>query len=668
METFYFRVRSARDHNTIQSSTYEISLSSVIVASGSSDADGRSGILLASGSYNITLRVSQYVARTFCFTMDRKVKLVNFFLSPADLRSRIVFNWGSQYEQLSFYLMPMGTSTVWYDVNSIEQTYAGPSTSSIAVASAKAELEACSPHYTKSVYNDSMDLNEVVNGSCSLSLYMAVQGQYRVYVEIPPMDSRTPVFRPSAASCEQLRADVYIKGSYVTSLSYQLGYAKWWQVGYFYASGNSEYLWVSSSQSIFSYNPLTVQFYPVQLTIKDAIKFSSLTDFTNLQYKVWSLDSQQEADCQNAKICGKTCEELFEMFGRDMCELSYGQVTEKLSNGDCAALPAQGLLRDRCTLLCSSTPCSSDRVVAVGTAGKDSLPCNPASAQQSCLDSKWTQFASSFIYLPEGYYNGLFALSGYVNRNLYFTVAGSSVQLVVVMVPLPAAHNLRVVLTWAATPLDLDLWLIANDGGDPATGGIVYWDDRGPNRGIALDVDAVSGFGPETITFGSSTMEGTYRVAVNVYINRGDAFEQFKGNETVEFFDSSGLIVRSVMPARVRRSSWWLVGLVEVKNVSGFPTYLINTTSHNYSTTCARLRTADGQPQYPGPIAHLTAHQVKPPAKELTAAHLAPVIVGIVLVLRVKGCFELPGQGRRPGPSLSPGLRPRGPRPPARHS
>ncbi|EKX38348.1 hypothetical protein GUITHDRAFT_115491 [Guillardia theta CCMP2712] len=581
MQLFYFRIRSARDYGIIQSSSYEISgPNSVLLSSGSSDSDGAAGILLASGSYNITLRVPQYISRTFCFTMDRKKKLLNFFLSPADLRGRIVFNWGSQYPELSFFILPIGTSNNWYDVDSNLQTYAGPSSTLISVASAKAEVEACSLHYTKSIYNETMDVNEVINGSCSLSLYKAVEGQYRIYVEIPPMDSRTPVFRPSAPSCESLRADVYIKGSYVTSVSYQLGYAKWWMVGYFYVNANSDYTWIANSQSIYNYNPLTVQYYPVQLTIKDAVKFSSRTDFTNLQYKVWLLDSQQEAACQSSSICGKTCQELFEMYGRDMCQLSYQQVAQKLDNVSCDSLPAQGLVRDRCTTLCSFKPCSSDRVVAVGTAGLDKRPCNPSSAVQSCPDSVWTQFTSSFIYLPAGSYDGLFTIAGYVDRNLFFSVTDSSLQLVVVMVPLPAPHTLRVVLTWGATPLDLDLWVIANDGGDPATGGIVYWDDKGPNRGIQLDVDAVSGFGPETITFGLGAQEGIYKVAVNVYINRGETFQQFKGNETVEFYDSSGLILRSIMPVRVRRSSWWLVGLVEVKNVSSWPTYTINTTSH----------------------------------------------------------------------------------------
>ena len=118
-------------------------------------------------------------------------------------------------------------------------------------------------------------------------------------------------------------------------------------------------------------------------------------------------------------------------------------------------------------------------------------------------------------------------------------------------------------LTWAVTPLDLDLWLVSAD--NPATA--TYWDNTGPNDGVRLDKDDTDGYGPEVITLTDTTAAGDYRVAVNVYTSNGEMdcelqsndICRFAGLETVSFYGSftppesgaptfSGLIARSIMP------------------------------------------------------------------------------------------------------------------------
>ena len=131
------------------------------------------------------------------------------------------------------------------------------------------------------------------------------------------------------------------------------------------------------------------------------------------------------------------------------------------------------------------------------------------------------------------------------------------------MIPTTSATEIIVVLTWAVTPLDLDLWLVSAD--NPATA--TYWDNTGPNDGVRLDKDDTDGYGPEVITLTDTTAAGDYRVAVNVYTSNGEndcTLEsndicRFAGLETVSFYGSftppdsgaqmfSGLIARSIMP------------------------------------------------------------------------------------------------------------------------
>ena len=132
-----------------------------------------------------------------------------------------------------------------------------------------------------------------------------------------------------------------------------------------------------------------------------------------------------------------------------------------------------------------------------------------------------------------------------------------------VMIPTTSASEIIVVLTWAVTPLDLDLWLVSAD--NPATA--TYWDNTGPNDGVRLDKDDTDGYGPEVITLTDTTAAGDYRVAVNVYTSNGEMdcdlesndICRFAGLETVSFYGSftppdsgaqmfSGLIARSIMP------------------------------------------------------------------------------------------------------------------------
>jgi len=84
----------------------------------------------------------------------------------------------------------------------------------------------------------------------------------------------------------------------------------------------------------------------------------------------------------------------------------------------------------------------------------------------------------------------------------------------------PSIDDIIVRLRWGATPADLDAHLV----GPTEAGGrfLVYWASRGNYNAspwAGLDVDIVTGFGPETMTI-TKLLGGTYRFAVHNYTNR----------------------------------------------------------------------------------------------------------------------------------------------------
>ncbi len=87
-----------------------------------------------------------------------------------------------------------------------------------------------------------------------------------------------------------------------------------------------------------------------------------------------------------------------------------------------------------------------------------------------------------------------------------------------IIAPLNDTSKYRVILSWGATPSDLDLHLTG-----PLADGTrfhTYYSNRTPvGSNSRLDVDVTSGFGPETITL-TETRAGIYRYSVHNYSNR----------------------------------------------------------------------------------------------------------------------------------------------------
>jgi len=107
--------------------------------------------------------------------------------------------------------------------------------------------------------------------------------------------------------------------------------------------------------------------------------------------------------------------------------------------------------------------------------------------------------------------------------------------------------NLRVVLTWAYNPKDLDLHLTTPNGHN------ISYDNKHPTgSGANLDLDDTSSYGPETITI-TSMQSGTYKFYVHNYSSTGALVTS---EAKVRVFDNSGLIRTFMVPTSGSGDYW----------------------------------------------------------------------------------------------------------------
>lgn len=117
------------------------------------------------------------------------------------------------------------------------------------------------------------------------------------------------------------------------------------------------------------------------------------------------------------------------------------------------------------------------------------------------------------------------------------------------------AEEIRIVLTWGATPSDLDSHLVGPD----AAGGKfhVYYYNKRYGSEVDLDVDDTSSYGPETITIHSSRA-GTYTYAVHDYTNRSSSYSTALSNSgaQIKVYKGAKLIATYNVPANKDGTLW----------------------------------------------------------------------------------------------------------------
>ena len=121
-----------------------------------------------------------------------------------------------------------------------------------------------------------------------------------------------------------------------------------------------------------------------------------------------------------------------------------------------------------------------------------------------------------------------------------------------------SANELRVVLSWGATPLELDAHVYTSEGAH-----IEYRDAGKMTSGIRLDMDSSSGYGPETATIKVSSQLG-YSFSV-YWPGVGGTSEDWNASlATVTLYDSTGPVAVFHSPppslgSGATEEKWWHV-------------------------------------------------------------------------------------------------------------
>ncbi len=153
------------------------------------------------------------------------------------------------------------------------------------------------------------------------------------------------------------------------------------------------------------------------------------------------------------------------------------------------------------------------------------------------------------IDITTGTYTAEVSLDGYTSE--FTTIALTADEDSIKNFPLNeqlAEGETRIVLSWGATPSDLDSHLQVPRA-TPNTGNAEISYQNRSEEGAALDVDDAGGFGPETITI-STANTGTYTYWVQDYSNKGSTTSTALANSgaEVKVYNSSGLAKTFTVP------------------------------------------------------------------------------------------------------------------------
>ncbi len=172
---------------------------------------------------------------------------------------------------------------------------------------------------------------------------------------------------------------------------------------------------------------------------------------------------------------------------------------------------------------------------------------------------------ASFSDLEDGEYVVTIKSETYVEEEFYFEIrAGMPLSWHFSVTKAPEPGSLRLVLDWGEKPNDLDLHLEQAGGYH-----ISYRSSRTAADGSAwLDVDCMSGYGPETITVGKWTRDKVYSVYIIDYSDRGTTYSNAlsKSSATVRVYNENGLIKSFSVPGG--NGNRWNVCTIKNEEVS----------------------------------------------------------------------------------------------------
>jgi hypothetical protein len=156
------------------------------------------------------------------------------------------------------------------------------------------------------------------------------------------------------------------------------------------------------------------------------------------------------------------------------------------------------------------------------------------------------------LTLPQGHYTVTASRNGYITDSFNIIIRGTPFERHFMLSPVGADDSVyRIVLTWGANPRDLDSHLRA------ANGTHIAFFSRTANH-VSLDVDVVTGFGPETITITNLSALGGFTYHVHDYTNLFSSTSSAMSNSgaTVRVYKGAQLIRTYNVPANRSGTVW----------------------------------------------------------------------------------------------------------------
>lgn len=161
-----------------------------------------------------------------------------------------------------------------------------------------------------------------------------------------------------------------------------------------------------------------------------------------------------------------------------------------------------------------------------------------------------------YVTLPVGMYTVQVTKTGYDTSYFILTVR-SAEETQYNISPKLQAGEMRIVLTWGQSPSDLDSHLFTPYC--TAEEHISFYHSA-DTQGNSLDVDVVTGYGPETVTISNLDMQGLYKYYVADFTNCSygnfNSMDMSMSNATVNVYTQDGLIATFYVPTNCQGVIW----------------------------------------------------------------------------------------------------------------
>ena len=178
-----------------------------------------------------------------------------------------------------------------------------------------------------------------------------------------------------------------------------------------------------------------------------------------------------------------------------------------------------------------------------------------------------------FQNIAAGYYTVVLSKAGYINSQFNVAVLGGVSQSGMngTITPIISDSEWRIILTWGASPEDIDSHITGPVNEYSSDRFHVYWRNMSysySNFSTNLDVDDVNSYGPETITL-KNIANGVYRFSVHDYSNRNSSYSisLASSGAAVVVYNGSGVVARFNVPPE--EGTLWTV--FEIRNKSFYP-------------------------------------------------------------------------------------------------